>query len=87
MNAQIKKYVKERDKMLKKCDVNELRKFVNTHKHFYSEKFLRAINAASDDLLKVVLHKMIVNAIKLPHKMRTRSAIWLVAQGYDININ
>lgn len=86
MKAQIKRYVKERDEMLKKCDVTELRKFVNAHKGFYSAEFITAINAASDEVLIVTLHKMIVNVPKLPEELRSKSATWLITHGFDLNI-
>lgn len=87
MKANIKKWVKERDEMLKKCDVNELRKFINAHPETYGEMFRNAINKASDDVLKITLHKMIVNAPKLPKDLREKSAFWLISHGYDLNTN
>lgn len=86
MKVQLKRYVKERDAMLKKCDVTELRKFVNAHKEFYSPAFLTAINTASDDVLIVTLHKMIVNVPKLPEELRSKSAYWLISHGYSLQI-
>ena len=86
MKVQIKRYVKERDEMLKKCDVNELRKFVNDHKEAYSAEYLTAFNAASDEVLTVTLHKMIVNVPKLPKELRDKSALWLISHGYDLKI-
>ena len=82
----IKKYVKERDEMLKKCDVNELRKFVNAHKDYYSADYIEAFNEASDEVLLATLHKMIVNVTSLPFKMREKSAHWLIDRGYSLNI-
>lgn len=87
MNAKIKKYVKERDEMLKKCDVNALCEFIKTHEEFYREGFAAKFAAASDEVKKCTLHKMIVNAVKLPEDLRRASALWLVARGYDLNIN
>lgn len=87
MNANIKKWVKERNDMLKKCDVSELRKFINNHPETYSKMFIEAINKASDEVLKITLHKMIVNVPKLPKKLRDKSAYWLVLHGYDLNVN
>ena len=87
MKANIKKWVKERDEMLKKCDVNELRKFINAHPETYGKEFRNAINKASDDVLKITLHKMIVNGPKLPKDLREKSAFWLISHGYDLNIN
>ena len=73
--------------MLKKCDVNELRKFANAHKELYSAEWLTAFNAASDEVLTVTLHKMIVNVPKLPEDLRSKSAIWLISHGFSLNIN
>lgn len=87
MNANIKKYVKERDEMLLKCDVNELRKFINTHKELYRPDVLTSMNASSDEVLTITLHKMIVNVTTLPRKLREKSAWWLVLHGFDLHIN
>ena len=85
MNGKIKKFVRERDEMLKKCDVNELRKFINAHTDCYDAMFIATINKASDEVLTVTLHKMIVNVPKLPKDLREKSAYWLVLHGYDLN--
>lgn len=85
MNGTIKKFVKERDEMLKKCDVTELRAFVNTHKEYYSAKFLHEFNSASDAVLEVTLHKMIMEVPKLPKELRDKSALWLVTRGYRLS--
>ena len=87
MNAKIKQYAKERDEMLKKCDVAELRKFVNAHKGYYTPEYINGFNSASDAALEIVLHKMIVNAPKLPQALRDKSALWLITHGYDLKIN
>lgn len=86
MNAKLKRYVKERDEMLKKCDINELRKFVINHAEYFREEFVEAFMIASDEVVEVTLHKMIVNAIKLPKSMRDSSAIWLSTRGYSLGI-
>lgn len=86
MNANLKRYVKERDEMLKKRDINELRKFVINHAEYYSTEFVEAFMIASDEVLEVTLHKMIVNAIKLPKSMRDSSAIWLTSRGYGLGM-
>lgn len=85
MNFNTKKFVKERDEMLKKCDVNELRKFVSSHTDCYDPMFIARINNVSDEVLTVTLHKMIVNVPKLPKDLREKSAYWLVLHGYDLN--
>lgn len=87
MKAAIKKYVKERNEMLKKRSVSELRKFVSEHKEFYSTEYLEAFNKASDEVLTVTLHKMIVNVTSLPTELRGTSAMWLVANGFSLEIN
>ena len=86
MKSAIKKYVKERDAMLLKRDVAELKKFVNSHKQFFDPVFIIAFNNARDGFVEVTLHKMIVNAIKLPEDLRKESAIWLTSRGYRLDI-
>lgn len=80
----IKKYVKERDAMLLKRDVGELKKFVNNRKYLFDTEWLINFNNASDEILEVTLHKMIVNAVKLPEDFRRESAIWLTLRGFDL---
>ena len=87
MKEQIKKYVKERNEMLKKCDVNELRKFVNDHKELYTAEYVENFNKASDEVLRVTLHKMIVNVPKLPKKLRDQSAFWLILNGFSLEFH
>lgn len=87
MRASLKRYAKERDEMLKKCSVSEYRKFVHDHKQSFSKEYITAFNEAADEVLEIALHKMIVNAVKLPKDMRDRSALWLVMRGFDLNIN
>ena len=86
MKVLLKKYVKERNEMLKKCDVNELRKFVNDHKGFFNAEYLTRFNATSDELLTIALHKMIVNEPKLPQELRDKSALWLIERGLSLTI-
>ena len=87
MRASLKRYAKERDEMLKKCSVSELRKFIHEHKQSFSKGYITAFNAATDEVLEITLHKMIVNVPKLPKDLRDRSALWLVMRGFDLNIN
>ena len=87
MNANIKQYVRERDEMLKKCSIEELRKFVNEHKKHFTSEYVESFNAAPDKVLEITLHKMIVNAVKLPQNLRERSALWLMFRGYNLGIN
>ena len=83
----IEQYVKDRNEMLKKCSVLEFRKFVNAHSRQYSAEYLSAFNAAPDEVLKISLHKMIVNVPSLPKELREKSAFWLILHGYDLNVN
>ena len=87
MRANLKKWVKERNEMLKKCDINELRKFIAEHPETYGEMFRETISKASDAVLEITLHKMIVNVPKLPKDLRDKSALWLLVHGYDLNIS
>ena len=83
----VKKYVRERDEMLKKRSITALREFVKTHAEFYTPEFVAAFAVARDEVVEITLHKMIVNAIKLPKEMRDKSALWLIARGYSLAIN
>ena len=87
MKSAIKQYVKERNEMLKKCNVSALRQFVNEHKGYYSAEYLEKFNKASDEVLQVTLHKMIVNVPKLPKELRENSAYWLILHGFSLEIN
>lgn len=86
MDGKIKKFVKERNEMLKKCDINELKWFINAHADCYGAMFINSINKASDEVLTITLHKMIVNVPKLPKQLREKSAYWLVLHGFDLNV-
>ncbi len=79
----ISKFLKERDEMLLKRDVNELRKFVCTHTEYYEPFYIRAIEAASDELLEMTLHKMIANCTSLPIDFCEESLEWLLERGYS----
>ena len=83
---EIKKYVKERDEMLLKCSVDELRTFVGKNEHFFNLMFVDAIARATDELLEITLHKMIINCTNLPFEFRQKSADWLLDRGYSIEI-
>ena len=86
MNAKNKRYVKERDEMLKKCDIGAFMQFVRDHADDLPDGFVGRIEAASDELKLCVMHKMIVNAVKLPKELRDKSALWLVSRGYTLQI-
>lgn len=86
MTAKEKRYTKERDEMLKKCDVDELERFVEAHADVLPAAFLDKFRAAGPELKACILHKMIVNVPKLPKALRDRSALWLVSRGYTMEI-
>lgn len=73
-----KKFIKERDEMLMKRDVNELRKFVAAHADDYGEEIARQVADEGDSFLEVVLHKSIVLATTLPEDFRADSEAWLL---------
>lgn len=86
MNAKIKKYVRERDEMLKKRDIAALEEFIKSHAEFYTKGFAERFTATSEAVKWVTLHKMIVNAVKLPKEMRAESARWLISNGFSLGI-
>lgn len=83
---EIEKYAKERDEMLLKRSVAELRTFINKHAEHYDPIFIDAINAAPDAILEITVHKMIVNCTNLPFEFRTESAFWLLDRGYNLEV-
>lgn len=72
-----KQFVKERDEMLMKRDIGELRKFVAAHADEYGEEIARQVADAGDSFLKLVLHKTIISATSLPKDVREDSEAWL----------
>ena len=82
----LKQYVKERDKMLLKRDVNELEKFVKEHKSTFEPAFVYAFLNSPEETKEITLHKMIVNCINLPFNFRQESADWLLDRGYRLDI-
>lgn len=87
MRCNIKRFVKERDAMLKRRSVYELIKFVNENKRYYGEDYVQTVNEADYKTLEIALHKMIVNVTSMPDELRSQSAKWLVMKGYSLNIN
>lgn len=83
---ELTKFIKERDEMLKRCDIAELRKFVKANASYYDEGFRKAINNAPDKILEITLHKMIVSVPKLPKRLRDNSIRWLWERGYSLSI-
>lgn len=82
-----KRFIKERDEMLKKCNVDELRLFIKTHKMHYDDTLVLAAKYMGDKTLEITLHKMIVNTPSLPEELRASSARWLVTRGHGLGIN
>lgn len=82
----IQKYVKERDEMLLKCSVDELKKFIGKYEEYYNPMFVDAIARAKDEVLEITLHKMIIHCTNLPFDFRQKSADWLLDRGYDLEI-
>ena len=81
-----KQYIKDRDEMLKKCDVAEYRKFVEKYKELLGAEFMSKFSKATDEVLEVSLRKMIVAAVNLPFELRKASAVWLVNNGYNLDL-
>lgn len=79
----IKKFVADRDEMLLKRSVEELKKFVREHKEEYAPQFRQAVANAKDDVLEVTLHKMITAVTSLPEDFVHESVVWLVERGYS----
>ena len=82
----LKQYVKKRDEMLLKCSVAELRKFVKKHEEYFSPMFVDALTRATDEVLEITLHKMIVNCTNLPFDFRQKSADWLLDRHYSLEL-
>ena len=82
----IKKFVKERDKMLRKCSVDELRKFVSEHEEYYSPMFIDAFARVSDEVVEITLHKMIYHCTNLPLYLREKSVRWLTEHNFDLEV-
>jgi hypothetical protein len=83
----IRKYVRDRDEMLLKRDVNELRKFVKKNKKFFDKEYLENFEKASDEVLEITLHKMIVSVTSLPMDFQNESLVWLLERGYSPTIS
>ena len=79
-------FIKERDEMLKKGDIAEMRRFVKANASYYSDDFRKAINNAPDNILEITLHKMVIGVPDLPKKVRERSIRWLWERGYSLNV-
>lgn len=82
----LKRYINDRNEMLLKCNVNELRNFIRSNKAVYDAELYEHMMAASDNQLEVVLHKMIVNVVTLPKGFRAKSEKWLNDHNYSSEV-
>ena len=82
----IEKYVKERDEMLLKGSVAELKKFVKKNEQYYSPMIANSMARAKDEVLEITLHKMIIHCVNLPFDYRQKSADWLLDRGYSLDL-
>ena len=82
----LKQYAKERDEMLLKRDVKELRKFILEHQDNMNPIMCLSMLNASDKVLEITLHKMIVNCTNLPFDFRQESADWLLDRGFRLDL-
>ena len=82
----IEKYVTERDEMLMKGSVAELKKFIAKHEEYYNPTFVDALERAKDEVLEITLHKMIIHCVNLPFDYRQKSADWLLDRGYSLDL-
>lgn len=82
----IEKYVKERDKMLLKGSVSELKKFIAKYEGYYNPMMVDALARAEDEVLEITLHKMIIHCVNLPFDYRQKSAYWLLDRGYSLDL-
>ena len=85
-DKEIKQYVKERDEMLLKCSIEELRKFTEDHKDVLNKGYVEAFRNAPDKVVEITLHKMIVNCPNLPEDFRQKSADWLLDRGFHLDL-
>ena len=82
----IEKYVKERDEMLMKGSVAELKKFIAKYEEYYNPMVVDALERAKDEVLEITLHKMIIHCVNLPFDYRQKSAVWLLDRGYSLDL-
>ena len=66
----IEKYVKERDEMLLKGSVAELKKFIAKYEECYNPMMVDALARSKDEVLEITLHKMIIHCVNLPFDYR-----------------
>jgi hypothetical protein len=83
----IEKYAKERDEMLLKGSVAELKKFIAKYEEYYNPMMVDALARAKDEVLEITLHKMIIHCVNLPFDYRQKSADWLLDRGYSLDLD
>lgn len=82
----IETYVKERDEMLLKGSVSELKKFFLKYKDCFNPMMVNSFSKAKNEVLEITLHKMIVHSVNLPFGYRQKSADWLLDRGYSLDL-
>lgn len=82
----IEKYAKERDEMLMRGSVAELKKFIAKYERYYNPMMADALVRAEDEVLEITLHKMIIHCVNLPFDYRQKSADWLLDRGYSLDL-
>ena len=82
----IKKFVKERDKMLCRCSVDELRKFVNNNADLYGLDFVEVFNLMNDEIAEATMYKMIYHCTNIPLNIRERAVKWLTEHNFSLEV-
>jgi hypothetical protein len=82
----IEKYAKERDEMLLKGSVAELKKFIAKYEEYYNPMMVDALARAKDEVLEITLHKMIIHCVNLPFDYRQKNADWLLDREYSLDL-
>ena len=85
MNS-LKQYVIERDEMLQKGNVQEFKKFITKWKDIFPESTYRQLQVASDLVLLITMHKMILTVTTMPEEVKAKSRKWLLDRGYKLAI-
>lgn len=81
-SEKIEKFVRDRDEMLLRGSVEELKHFMINHAKEYGEDFVEAFLLAGDLVQEATLHKMIAVVTTMPVHMRRDSMAWLTEHGY-----
>lgn len=70
-------YIKDRDEMLMKCDVDEFKKFVHKYEHMFPPQYLLLMDITSDEVILTTIHKLIVDTKSMPKDLQNKSLEWL----------